>query len=80
MNVKKQQISAMHKACLVSGNQRQLSKLLGVTPVTVSLWCAGRTISPKRCVQIERATNGQVTRKDLRPDDWHLIWPELEGR
>lgn len=29
------------------------------------------------CVAIERATNGQVTRKDLRPDDWRLIWPEL---
>jgi len=23
------------------------------------------------------ATNGQVTRRDLRPADWHLIWPEL---
>ncbi len=26
---------------------------------------------------IERATNGAVTRRDLRPDDWHEIWPEL---
>ncbi len=33
-----------------------------------------------RCTKIERATNGQVTRKDLRPDDWHLIWPELEKK
>lgn len=33
-----------------------------------------------RCVQVERATDGQVTRRDLRPDDWHLIWPELEGK
>ena len=21
---------------------------------------------------------GAVTRKDLRPDDWHEIWPELK--
>lgn len=28
------------------------------------------------CVQIERESGGQVTRKDLR-DDWILIWPEL---
>jgi DNA-binding transcriptional regulator YdaS (Cro superfamily) len=28
-------------------------------------------------VAIEQVTNGAVTRKDLRPDDWHLIWPEL---
>lgn len=26
---------------------------------------------------VERATNGEVTRRDLRPDDWRLIWPEL---
>jgi len=28
-------------------------------------------------VSIERATDGAVTRKDLRPEDWHEIWPEL---
>lgn len=32
---------------------------------------------PNRCVAIERATNGAVTRKDLRPHDWRDIWPEL---
>lgn len=26
---------------------------------------------------VERVTNGDVTRKDLRPEDWALIWPEL---
>ena len=34
-------------------------------------------IGPALCVAIERATNGAVTRRDLRPNDWHLIWPEL---
>lgn len=29
--------------------------------------------------RIEEATNHQVRRWDLRPDDWHLIWPELVG-
>lgn len=29
------------------------------------------------CPAIERATDGAVTRRDLRPDDWWLIWPEL---
>lgn len=28
---------------------------------------------------IERATNGRLPRWCLRPDDWHLIWPELIG-
>ena len=31
-----------------------------------------------RFAQIEKLTNGAVTRKDLRPDDWHEIWPELK--
>ena len=29
------------------------------------------------CVAIEHETFGEVTRKDLRPADWHKIWPEL---
>lgn len=31
----------------------------------------------ERCVPIEKAMNGEVNRRGLRPDDWHLIWPEL---
>jgi DNA-binding transcriptional regulator YdaS (Cro superfamily) len=38
---------------------------------------ADRKPSPEYCVSIERATEGKVTRKDLRPDDWEAIWPEL---
>ena len=33
--------------------------------------------SPYITLAIERATHGAVTRRDLRPNDWHLIWPEL---
>ncbi|QII84245.1 helix-turn-helix domain-containing protein [Bordetella hinzii] len=28
------------------------------------------------CIAIEQATGGAVTRADLRPDDWPLLWPE----
>ncbi len=38
---------------------------------------SGRLPSPENCVAIERATAGAVTRRDLRPADWHRIWPEL---
>lgn len=37
----------------------------------------GQLLKAVVCVSIERETNGQVTRKDLRPDDWQDIWPEL---
>ncbi len=36
-----------------------------------------RACPPATAVAVERATGGQVTRKDLRPDDWQDIWPEL---
>jgi len=36
-----------------------------------------QSIRPILCVAIERHSKGQVTRIDLHPDDWHLIWPEL---
>ena len=38
---------------------------------------ADRVPSPENCVSIEQATKGAVTRRDLRPEDWHRIWPEL---
>lgn len=55
-----------------------LAAKIGVTPAFVSQWRTGfRPIPVERCAAIERATGGAVTRKELRPDDWHLIWPEL---
>lgn len=44
----------------------------------VSQWSTGPRVPPiERCVPIERATEGAVTRQDLRPSDWQDIWPEL---
>jgi DNA-binding transcriptional regulator YdaS (Cro superfamily) len=31
------------------------------------------------CADLERACNFEVRRWDLRPVDWHRIWPELVG-
>jgi DNA-binding transcriptional regulator YdaS (Cro superfamily) len=58
-----------------------LASKLGITPGFVSQWRTGvRPIPIERCVAIEQATEGVVTRRDLRPDDWFLIWPELAER
>ena len=60
------------------GSQRNLADKIGITPVLISQWAnALRPVPPERCVEIERVTEGEVSRKDLRPDDWHKIWPEL---
>ena len=39
-----------------------------------------RPCSPELAVLLERNTDKAVTRRDLRPDDWLAIWPELERR
>lgn len=60
------------------GRSLALAVAVGVRPPVVSDWCAGKKSVPvQRCVAIERATAGAVSRKDLRPDDWLDIWPEL---
>jgi DNA-binding transcriptional regulator YdaS (Cro superfamily) len=60
------------------GNMSSLAAKLGVTKAAVWQWKKdGRKVPLEHCVSIERATKGTVTRRELRPDDWQDIWPEL---
>lgn len=69
---------AIQKACEIAGAQSSLAKKLGVSPPVVSQWLNfERPVPIEKCVSIERITNGEVTRKELRPNDWNRIWPEL---
>lgn len=57
-----------------------LAARLTANPDQVRQWRyshGGRLPSPAKCVDLERVTGGQVSRRDMRPDDWHRIWPEL---
>lgn len=38
-----------------------------------------KTASAEVAAGVELATSGEVTRKDLRPEDWARIWPELSA-
>ena len=38
-----------------------------------------KVAAPIVAASLERETNHRVTRKALRPDDWSLIWPELDA-
>ena len=40
---------------------------------------AHKPCSPILATSIELESVGAVRRWDLRPDDWHRIWPELVG-
>jgi len=57
-----------------------LAKRTGIVSVSIINWSNGkRPIPIPRCTQLEIATGGKITRKDLRPNDWSEIWPELSG-
>lgn len=70
----------MKKAIQIAGSQCELAKATGVSQQMISklLNNSDFPISPKTAVAIEQATNGKVTRKELKPEDWHLYWPELD--
>lgn len=54
-----------------------ISAALGVSQQAITNWKSRGVVPVEHCTAIEVATNGSVTRKDLRPDDWHRHWPEL---
>lgn len=66
-------IDAAAAAC---GGITKLAESMGLSPQVVSNWRA-RGVPLDKCASLELATSGAVTRRDLRPDDWHRIWPEL---
>jgi len=37
-----------------------------------------RPCAPALAVRIELESGHEIRRWDLRPNDWHLIWPELK--
>lgn len=60
------------------GSTGALAKAIGAHAPDVSRWASGaRPVPEKSAVAIERHTQGAVTRAELRPDDYWLIWPDL---
>lgn len=65
---------------LPRGGITEFAQKLGIGPIYLSQLAAeqgGRVPSPELCVVIERESNKVVSRQELRPTDWVLIWPEL---
>lgn len=43
------------------------------------MWRKRQRVPSEYCALIEQATGRRVMRWELRPFDWHRIWPELIG-
>lgn len=68
----------LHQAIKDSGGLSAVATRLGVTSQRLSNWIA-RGVPVEYAWELEIATEGRVTRSDLRPDDWDRIWPDLAG-
>lgn len=62
------------------GRNGHVARGCGVAAAFMSQIANGVRPAPaERCAAIEIATGYAVRRWDLRPHDWHRIWPELIG-
>lgn len=60
------------------GRQAEIARHLGIKPPQVADWISrDKPVPVVHMAEIEAYTRGEVTRRDMRPDDWHRIWPEL---
>lgn len=67
----------IERAIALAGGPAALAKLLGESIQTVSNWRSRGVAPANRCVAIEQHTG--VSRRELRPDDWHDYWPEVKA-
>jgi len=61
-------MSAIEKAISLSGSQSELARRVGVRQGTLWKWLKKGIAPAEHVLAIERATNGKVTRYQLRPD------------
>jgi DNA-binding transcriptional regulator YdaS (Cro superfamily) len=62
------------------GRAARVAGRAGLAPAFLSQIANGVRPAPaEKCYALERACEHHVRRWDLRPNDWHRIWPELIG-
>lgn len=76
-----QGMNPIETAIEAAGGPSQVASVLGVTVQAVCFWRDGkRETPPEHMAILEQLAKGAVRRWHMRPNDWHLIWPELVGQ
>lgn len=69
---------ALIAAIALADSKAALARMIDVLPQQIGNWLTrDKEIDPVYCARIEAALSGRVTRQQLRPDDWRIVWPEL---
>lgn len=63
-----ERMDALTKAIESAGGVAKLASAIGVAPNVVGNWKLRKSVPADRCLAVEKATGGEVTRHDLRPD------------
>jgi DNA-binding transcriptional regulator YdaS (Cro superfamily) len=53
------------------------SQRIGASPQAISNWIARGQVPIRLCGTVEAALEGRVSKRDLRPADWQIIWPDV---
>jgi DNA-binding transcriptional regulator YdaS (Cro superfamily) len=62
-------INAVQRAVALVGSQAALARAIGKSQPAVYKWVRGHSLPTwQNAIAIERATNGRVTRHEVRPD------------
>lgn len=69
-----------HALLQLLGGTTKVAKMCNVDPAAVSQW--RKNGIPREqllflAARIEKESHGLVTRQDLFPTNWYLVWPEL---
>ena len=63
------------------GGCTKVANMVGVSVAAVSMWQNSEVPQDKLmflAAELEKQSAGLITRKQLFPKTWHLIWPELK--
>jgi len=72
-----QDVHPIDRAAKACGGFAALASKIGVSASTPLMWKARGRVPFEYGAPIELATGGEVTRRDLWPNDWQRVWPEM---
>ncbi len=71
-------MTPIQKAIQAAGGPRAVAERLGVSQQAVYFWRSGDRKFPHELgAALEGLAGASVTRRELFPADWWLVWPEL---